>query len=148
MRFSLFPYFMRDCICIMYLGTQHGLVAGTHLAFHPSICELKAFPEVALKGGCWCKYVLYYLHLLKFTQVNALVIYLHYFIHETLRSLCTHIELLNSHRSLHHSLSCHVDNKDISTPHVAHVVNNTDLRAPPLQAYLHIIALNPVLNGG
>ena len=35
----------------MYVGTYNGLVAETHLAFHPSICELNAFLEVALKGG-------------------------------------------------------------------------------------------------
>ena len=66
------------------------------------------------------------------------LIILHYFIiilGETLRNLCTLIELCTwclQHMSMHHSVSCHVDNTVIRTPHLAHVVYTTDLRATPL----------------
>ena len=49
--FPSFHALWEMCICILYMGTYHGLVARTHLAFHPSICELKTFPKLHLRGG-------------------------------------------------------------------------------------------------
>ena len=100
--------------------------------------SLRHSPKLHLRGGVGVNmYFTIYTYLSLLRLMHYLII-LHYFI----------IYLVETLRSLHHLLSCHVDNTDFSTPHVAHVVNNTDLRAPPLLAYLHIIALNPVLNGG